>query len=83
MCARRAHILHDTLYAFKDEASYDSISRDRETIKVQGRYIGISLGTEDDYMEIGSIAIDDENFRTCSTANEDNILSSIDYLVSH
>ncbi len=74
---------HDTIYAFKDEASYDVTSHNQETITAHGRFIGMGLGTEDNYMEIGSIAIDDENFSTCSTSNEDGILSSIDYLVSH
>lgn len=74
---------HNTMYAFKDEASYDAISRDRETIKVQGRYIGISLGTETNYMQIDSVSIDDENFSKCGISNEDDVLGSIDYLVSH
>lgn len=49
-------VQEDTLYIFKNDASYDVISRDQKTIKVSGRYIGISLGTEDDYLEAGEVA---------------------------
>lgn len=65
-----------TLYIFKDDASYDAISRDQETIKVYGRYIGISLGTEDDYMEAG-LGRADESFTMCDSFDEEYTLDVI------
>lgn len=70
------------LYIFKDDASYDAISRDQETVKVYGRYIGISLGTEDNYSDAGSGYID-ENFSMYEASDEELALGIIDYLISH
>ncbi|WP_071132336.1 hypothetical protein [Alterileibacterium massiliense] len=73
---------YDQIYIFKDEASYDAISRDQKTIKVVGRYIGISLGTEDNYSEAGSGCIN-EDFSVYEASNEEFVLGIIDYLISH
>ena len=70
------------LYIFKDDASYDTVSRDQETVKVFGRYIGISLGTEDNYSDAGSGCID-ENFSIYEASDEELALGIIDYLISH
>lgn len=71
---------YDQIYIFKDEASYDAISRDQKTIKVVGRYIGISLGTENNYMYAGEGRID-ETFTTYSASDEEYLLETIDDLI--
>lgn len=71
---------YDQIYIFKDKASYDAISRDQKTIKVVGRYIGISLGTENDYMYAGEGRIYD-TFTTYSASNEEYLLETIDDLI--
>ena len=73
---------HSTMYAFKDEASYNVISRDRETIKAHGRNATSLVIDESKYMEIGPVSIDDKNFSKCNTSEEDYILIVIDDFAS-
>ena len=71
-----------TLYIFKNDASYDAISRDQKTIEVYGRCIGISLGAEDDYMEAGGGRIESD-FTTFKEHLEDYVLETIDQILEH
>ena len=75
-------IEEDTLYIFKNDASYDVISRDQKTIKVIGRYIGISLGAEDDYLKAGE-GRPSEDYSSFSNLDEEFALGMIDYLIAH
>lgn len=71
-----------TLYIFKNDVSYDAISRDQKTIKAYGRYIGISLGAEDDYMEAGGGRIESD-FTTFKEHLGDYVLETIDQILEH
>lgn len=41
-------IAENKLFILKNDASYDAVSRDQETVDVVGICAGISLGSEDD-----------------------------------
>lgn len=73
-------ITENKLFIFKNDASYDAVSHDQETIEAIGRCTGISLGTEYDYMDAGTGRIN-ENFTTYDEFNEEYILKTIDYLI--
>lgn len=73
-------ITENKLFIFKNDASYDAISRDQKTIEVSGRCDGISLGTEDDYMKAGTGRMN-ESFTTYDEFNEEYVLKTIDLIM--
>lgn len=75
-------ILSNTIYVFKNDASYDAVSRDQETIEVIGRCDGISLGAKYDYMEAGGGHIDPD-FTTFNERLEDYTLETIGQIIEH
>lgn len=73
-------IAEDQLHIFKNDASFDVISRDQKTIELGGRCPGISLGSEDDYVYAGMGCMD-ENFTTYDEFDEEYVLQTIDNLM--
>lgn len=73
---------NDTIYVFKEDASYDAISRDQKTVDVYGKCIGISLGTEDNYLDAGGGCVS-EDHASFSELDEEFTLGMIDYLITH